>query len=281
LNPSKDNDVLSSKLKAWPVLRAHSTLSCVFGAMAACGLFPSFAMGAPEPGTIEIYEPNGIYTLAAPPPGMQPVILQVPEKFRYGSSKGSVRNWGLNILTYYPSFTSPQDPENAKFGLDCAGLCNGRVLIAVKNQARGIRVTGSPNMGDFIARNTVKWNKTPPYPSNVQVRDLEPPDGFDDGFERVTRALGNAPGGLSPNFAQVEQFYFRKAVDGIHYDLAATCRANPERTTCTLHFSLNCDPGISVSVNGLDGRYLKLAQDIKAKTDQFISRMVKAPTCGQ
>ena len=252
-----------------------------FGAIVACGLFPLAAMGAPEPGTIEIYEPDGTYTLAAPPPDMQPIILQVPEKFRYGSSKGSVRNWGLNILTYYPSFTSPQDPENAKFGLDCAGLCNGQVLIAVNNQARGISRTGSPNMGDFIARNTVKWNKTPPYPPNVQVRDLEPPEGFDEGFEREIRALGDAPSGVSPKVADVEQFYFRKAADGIHYDLAATCRVNPERTACILHFSLNCDPGISVSVNGLDGQYLKLSRDIKAKTDHFISQMVKAPACNQ
>src|SRR5947207_2798495 len=77
---------------------------------------------AAEPETIEIYEPDGTHSLDAPSQDMQPIVLQVPGKFRYGSSKGNSRNWGLNVLTYYPSFTSPEDPENAKFSLSCVGI---------------------------------------------------------------------------------------------------------------------------------------------------------------
>jgi hypothetical protein len=39
-------------------------------------------------GFIEVYESWGNFTLAAPPPEMKPIVLQVPEAFRYGSSKG-------------------------------------------------------------------------------------------------------------------------------------------------------------------------------------------------
>jgi hypothetical protein len=102
---------------------------------------------------IEIYEHIGDFTLAAPPPDMKPITLQAPEAFRYGSSKGVVRNWGLNLLTYYPSFTSPEAPENRPFGLSCAGDCNGRILISIENWSHEIsnpRGLNSPNMGDNV-----------------------------------------------------------------------------------------------------------------------------------
>jgi hypothetical protein len=210
---------------------------------------------------------------------MEPIILQVPERFRYGSSKGNSRNWGLNILTYCPSFTSPDDPENPKFGANCAGICNGRILIAVENQVRALSRLGLPNMGDFIARNTMRWLKTPPYPQNVQVHDLRGSDRFDEAFERVTTVPSDATNSSSSHFAEVQKFYFRRAENVSHYDLAATCNARAERTTCILHFSLLCDAGISISVNGLDEQYLKFSGDIKEKVDRFISGMVRTPPC--
>jgi hypothetical protein len=247
--------------------------SCAVGLLL---LFPVVDSSA-APGTIEIYEHYGTYTLDDPPPDMRPIVLQVPNRFRYGSSKGSVRNWGLNILTYYPSLTSPEDPGNAKFGLNCIGLCNGRILVAVENRAHSISASGSPNMGDFIARATRKWELTPPYSPYVHVRKLRSPDGFDEGFERVTTPRSDAP---LPHITSVERIYFRKAKDGAHFDLAAICQAG-ERTTCVLHFSLRCNPKIYVSVNGLDGSYLKMSQDIEDKVDQFVSSMVKSPPCAR
>ncbi len=96
------------------------------------------------------------------------------------------RNWGVNILTYFPSFSSPAAPENAKYGLNCIGVCNGRILIAVNNRTHSIvqpgQAFGSPNMGDFIARNALRWDRAPPYPPNVHVSDIEPRNGFDEAF---------------------------------------------------------------------------------------------------
>ena len=48
-----------------------------------------------------------------------PIILKIPEKFRFTPGKGGTRDWGLNLLTYYPGFASPLEPQNAKFGLSC------------------------------------------------------------------------------------------------------------------------------------------------------------------
>jgi hypothetical protein len=127
-------------------------------------------------GTIEIYEHYGQYTLDAPPPDMPPIVLQVPEKFRYGLSKGTARNWGVNILTYYPHFTSPEEPENAEFGLNCAGICNGRVLILVENRTHSIS-TSAPTFGEFIARATLSYQRTV-----TAVNAIEPVYGLDEGF---------------------------------------------------------------------------------------------------
>ena len=230
---------------------------------------------AAEQGTIAIYEYYGTYTLDAPPPEMHPIVLQIPDAFRYGSSKGSVRNWGVNILTYYPSFSSPEDPTNARFGLDCAGICNGRILISVANRPHSLSLSGSPNMGDYVARSLIKWELTPPYPPNIRVRALGPAEGFDESFERVTMPIDRAPG----RNARVEHIYFRRAADKAHYDMAATCDVEEERTTCILHFSLLCIPAIYVSVHGLDISYLKTSQDIKERADRFVSAMVKDPLC--
>ena len=83
----------------------------------------------------EIYEHWGRqFTLDAPPPETQPIVLQVPRGFGYASSGKAIRNWGLNILTYYPKFTNPRAPENRAFGLQCRGDCNGRILIGIENR---------------------------------------------------------------------------------------------------------------------------------------------------
>lgn len=239
-------------------------------------ILPASVSGAAaEQGNIAIYESYGTYTLDAPPPEMHPIVLQVPDGFRYGESKGRLRDWGLNILTYYPSFTSQEDPTNARFGLDCAGLCNGRILLAIRNRAHSISPSGSPNMGDYIARSVMKWELTPPYPPNVRVRALARSDGFDEGFERLTMPVDRAP----PGHPRIEHIYFRRAADTAHYDMAATCNVEEERTTCILHFSLQCNPAIYVSVNGLDISYLKKSQDIEKRADRFVSAMVKDPRC--
>jgi hypothetical protein len=268
-----------------PILPMHETgktlrktAAIAFG----CGLVLSsvsdagFAQ-ASRPQTVEIYEQYGTYTLDAPPPEMHPIVLSIPEQFLYGSSKGAARNWGVNILTYYPSFSSPQDPANAAFGLKCAGICNGRILVSVANRKHSISLD-SPNMADFIARTEFKWSKTPPYPSNVQVRDIEPPPKFDEAFERVTSATPSPTGDKHQAPALTKRTYLRKADSG-HYDLAAICNVNQIRTSCILHFSLNCNPAIYVSVNGVDGSYLPMATEIKEKTDRFISAMIKKPSC--
>ena len=254
----------------WRVARRFSLFS-----LAASVFFSSNIARAAEPEKIEIYESYGTYTLASPPAEMQPIVLRVPAAFVSDGSKVGKRNWGVNLLTYYPTFSSPKDPANADFGLRCVGICNGRVLISVGNRTHNISQT-IPSMGDFIARAQFKWLKMPPYPPNVRVRDIDPVEGFDEGFERATFEVSDV---VQEKPAQIERVYLHRASDRSYYDLTATCVVNNYAATCVLHFSLRCNPAVYVTVNGLAGSYLGRAADIREKTDLFISRMVAEPSC--
>ena len=227
-------------------------------------------------GRIEIYEHWNIYTLDAPPPEMVPIVLQVPDAFRYGSSVGSTRNWGLNILTYYPTFTSLQAPENAPYGLKCAGDCNGRIMISIENSAHGIhhpennRGNDYPNMGDRTYR--IDRDSYIPIRGSSTFRDIGPQRGFDSSWEV------HIPGNDSVD--EITYLHLgRLSGDHIHYDLAAECDINAYAKTCTLHFSLKCNPIIYVKVVAINMRYFSMFADVVSKADNFVSSMVLYPPC--
>jgi hypothetical protein len=241
--------------------------------MAVLLFFSTFgALGTTDLVTFEVFEHRGAFTLDAPPPEMHPIVLSVPREFLYGSEIAR-RNFGVNILTYYPSLNSPSDRKNADFGVACAGICNGRILISIENRAHSISKS-SPNMADFIARAELRWLKTPPYPPNVYVTDLgSKVDGFEEAFERTTSTLADG------KIALTKRIYLKRDADGVHYYLVAVCDVTDRKTGCTLHFSLACNSEIYVSVNGVDGSYLDRAVDIKEKIDRFISTLVREPSC--
>lgn len=67
-----------------------------------------------------------------------------------------MRDWAAYILTYYPSFTGPRDPENANYGLNCVGHCNGQILVSIENVGRNAPGPANPKAQfhtDYIARN--------------------------------------------------------------------------------------------------------------------------------
>jgi hypothetical protein len=205
---------------------------------------------------------------------MHPIVLNIPARFLYGLSAVAPRRaWGVNLLTYYPSFTSPSDPENAPYGLACVGICDGQILISIGNRTHGI-TPDAPSAADFIAHAQLKWLRDPAHaPPNAQIRDLIPTSPFDEAFERTLTSLHGPP------TKQIDRVYMRRSKTRGYYDLVATCNTNPSRTTCILHFSLTCSPATYVTVNGLDGSYLARAADIQEKTDRFLSAMIRTPAC--
>jgi hypothetical protein len=225
---------------------------------------------------VAIYQNNGRLPLDNPPADAKVLILDVPKAFRYGIHKSVIRDFGLNLLTYYPTFTSLSTPENKRFGLDCAGICNGRILVSVENAIEAAARLKIPSRADFVASQTIKYKLTPPFPANIRVTKLENKYHFDEAYQEEGWQTG-AP--IGPVASRTERFYFKRAAGKSYYDLTATCVANAQRTTCILYFSLRCNPGIDVSVNGVDGSFLPSAEDIRDKTDAFISAMVEQPVC--
>ncbi len=236
------------------------------------------------PDELDIYE-QGMFDLDSIPAGVHPLIIELPDSLRYGSTKGSTRNWGANFFTYYPRFSSPGDPQNSSFGMDCAGYCNGRISVAVNyrphqiNNARG-NMFGfvSPNMADFIGRAAlasrlkINGNKVTSNSLGSTVTAVGPQLGFDEGYQ-IDYPGGN---GASPH---TENILLRFGPDHTHYDLIAECYFRGSNHHCSLHFSLNCDPAIYVNVHGVDIDHVTDLADVRNKTDAFVTSMVRTPPC--
>jgi hypothetical protein len=235
---------------------------------------PGFSL--PDRDLVDLYEYTGKYTLANPPDDAKHIELSIPQPYRYGSMKNAQRTWVVEILTYYPSFTSASEAEHRNAGLDCAGICDGRILISIEYRP-GLSRTQSPNWGDYIAQTRLRSERNSPQPENVEVRDIGARDGFDFGYERLTRDP-HAIAKDSAAIARTETVLLRKAPDGTHFDLAATCERGT-RTTCVLHFSLECDSSVYVAVNGLDASYLDRAGDLVKRANAFLTPMFRSRSC--
>ena len=228
---------------------------------------------ADDSGLVAIYP----YATGFPPipaSQMKPIILQIPEAFRYGSSEGATRAYGINIMTFYPSFTSPRDPRNAPFIGECTGDCNGRVLIYIENSPSTIHHPGDthgedfPNMGDAMAH---AFLEHPLVPNGAVVTRLGPQHGFDSGLQ--IDASKPSLGG------RIERYFFHLGKDGMHYDLAVGCTIYPFRKTCSLHFSLKCDPAVYIQVGRFDMSQINQFLDFRDRVNRFVSSMVRKPAC--
>ena len=233
----------------------------------------SAAARADESGLVAIY-PYATGSIPLPPSEMKPIVLQVPEAFRYGGSKGVSRAYGINILTFYPSFTSPRAPENARFVGGCKGDCNGRILIDIENDSRDIHSPDKygwgdyPNMGDAIAHRTLEH---PLVPNGARVTHLGPQHGFDSGLQ--IDASSPSLGGW------IHRYLFHLSPDRVHYDLAVDCNINEFAKACSLHFSLKCNPAIYIWMGALQMTRIDQFLDVKQKTDRFVTSMVRKPAC--
>jgi hypothetical protein len=219
---------------------------CLLGGMLA-------VMGAAQAGDIghvELYDDiNARDDLMALPPDRRPIVLQIPEEFRSSASKGAVRAWDTNVLTYYPSFTSMSAPENRQFGMACVGICNGRILISLKNCEHCIHRPDLfdghdyQNMGDFRANTFLTKKKLEP----TSVHDVPLPDGFHEGFGEDISESAKAK---DPTAAV--EYYFKKTPKGDAYEAAVECETKSGISICELDFSSSCLPGLEITVNGVE-----------------------------
>jgi hypothetical protein len=241
-------------------------------AVASAALQPS-AVTNEEQRRIELYSYAGDYTLQSPPPDVHPAVFMVPQEFRWGSTRNVARvsnhAWGIQILTYYPGFSSPAAPQNKEFGLNCVGYCNGRILMYVSYNPAMVR-DGIANFADANVRGQLSSRKfiTDLRQHNATFKDLGPRGPFTGGFEHLVLGAQHIKHGLD------EQVLWRENKDG-HYDLVARCRPNAPNPICFLDFSVSCNPAISVQVT-VGMRDIDRAADIKDKANAFLLPMIKS-----
>jgi hypothetical protein len=256
-------------------LRLVILVAIIAGVLPIAGFFDrrssNDAADGTDNGLVEIYE----YTGEKSP---TPIVLQVPKEFRYGSSAGQTRSWGINILTYYPSLSSPRDPANASYGLNCVGFCNGRILVAIAYAPTVLTRHIASSATDAEAQNFLRYFHGP-GPGNVHVTDLAPEFGFDEVFERTIEPLPGNKSIIPGNPPRVDRYLLKFAPDAVHYGAYAHCSMSTKVQTCEIRFSLDCDPAISVAVIGWPFARMDDASEIHRRVEQFVAAMVKQPKC--
>lgn len=247
--------------------------ACAALIIAAIAAVRSPPINSAEPGRIELYPYAGNYLIQSPPPDIHPAVFMVPQEFRWGStrntSKVSNHAWGIQILTYYPSFGSPAAPQNKTVGLDCVGYCNGRILIYIAYKPTML----SDNIANFADANVRGQLSSREFTTNLPqhiatYKDLGPRGPFTGGFEHLVQGAQHLKNGLD------EQIFWRKTKDG-HYDMVARCSPNAPNPICLMDFSASCNPAISVEVT-VGMRDIDRADDLKAKANAFLLPMIKS-----
>jgi hypothetical protein len=246
-----------------------------------------------EDGVIEIYEPDSKQDLNDPPTDVPPIILKLPEKFRIYPSNGVVRDWGAYLMTYYPSFTSPRDPENASYGLNCVGYCNGQISISIQNVGRDAPGPANPRaqfQTDYIVRGILSmkydWAIETSWPqmalSNTLYTDLPPQEGFDIVFEEMNTAAKDARNIKPDTYRHINRFYIHKNKEFNYFDFLVRCQipagAN-QAFACELHFLLECNPSVFVKVHIVKDEYSIEFFNLRSSVDRFVSSMIIKPEC--
>jgi hypothetical protein len=272
----RTSDFLSGRRARWQSLFIPLFAACVVPvAFAGVGIQPP-AVSTAEQDRIELYDPAGaFYLLKSPPPDMRPAVFVVPQEFRWGSTRNvaqmNYHAWGIQILTYYPGFSSPAAPQNKSLGLDCIGYCNGRILIYISYSPR-IQSVGFANAADSTVHGQLRDRKfiTGLHLPNVTYKDIGPRGPFSGGFEHIAMVQGALP----PKIGADDLVLWRETKDG-HYDLVALCAPDAPNPPCHLIFSSSCSPAISIQVS-VTMRDIDRAADIRDKTDAFLLPMIKS-----
>ena len=245
-----------------------------------------------EDGVIEIYDRDILHTLDDPPTDVPPIVLKLPEKFRVFTSKGVVRDWEAYLMTYYPSFTSPRDPENVNYGLSCVGSCNGQILISIENVGRNAPGSANPKarfLTDLLVRGVLSdkydWAiETQMALSNVLYTDLPPQAGFDTVIEKMLTSAKDARDLQPGTYKHIDRFYAHKNKKLDYFDFLVECHIpsgdnNFEQFMCRFNFLLECNPGAYVNVSGIRGEKLIDFFKMKLEIDRFVSNMIVKPEC--
>lgn len=196
-----------------------------------------------------------------------PIVLRIPQEFRFRSSVGQVKTNGINLITFYPAFTSLADQPNRQYALDCIGDCNGQIMISIENVPTSWSGTRSNRFFE-TGYGAMKDHK-PKY-SSVRVEELQPQFGFDRVFDEVG-TIGTQP--------SVTRYLLKPKSKTFATDLTATCSMSTPYHICQLYFSLACAPTVDIKITGWAYERFAEALELQRRVDQFVTAMLVEPNC--
>lgn len=246
----------------------------IFGSLRVAGEFSTSYSRAEALGeeNVEIY-PNDLGH------ELRPLVMRIPERFRYGSSVGAQKSKGINIITFYPSFTGSEEPQNAPYNVasGCVGFCNGRILISVAYLGREFLSGSYSGVADSTAAAWLEWHHElyypggNPRPSYIHVIERESQFGFERVFDEIDERDAKRK--------RIDRYMMRFAEGRNHYDLVTHCAVSAAYQGCELQFSLACDPTVAVKVVSWPYDKMEEVERVRFQVDKFISGMVRNSDC--
>jgi hypothetical protein len=263
------------------------------------------AVDPAEAGLLEIYETDlekrdGQTTVVDLEP---PLVLRIPEAFRSRASRGRARaRDSVNLITFYPSFTSQSAPANAPYriGSGCTGYCNGQIMVSLKYQPYRLSWQKYATYADQQNPNGMYGQQNRNV--NLDLRDFSKPassqqrgaykvkaehvHGFNTALyifrtgeldsiasvEEFDRMLWKS---LSPKFVVLRHLAPNKRETDLHAD----CEPEASYPNCSLFFSLKCNPAVGIEVNVWPWSRIEEAFDVQRAVDRYVSGMIVKPKC--
>jgi hypothetical protein len=208
--------------------------------------------------TVEIHQGGDRYQAPT-------IVLRIPQQFRFRSSIGQTQSLGINLITFYPDFTSLADPRNYAYGSGCIGYCNGQMMISIENVPADWSGSLQKRLFDEGYLGGLTDHK--PHYFGVEVEDINPILGFDTAFDQNlvngyrTRILLKGESDNNPN------------------PLSAKCMMDAVQV-CELLFTLKCAPIVDIKVVW-HYDHLSEAFQLQKRVDDFVSAMLVQPQCAK
>ena len=106
------------------------------------------------------------------------MILRIRQQFRFRSSIGQTQSLGINLITFYPGFTSLADSRNYWYGSRCIGYCNCQMMVSIEN----VPADWSASLQERLFDQGYLYHK--PSSLGMEVEDINPILGFDKVFDQ-------------------------------------------------------------------------------------------------
>jgi hypothetical protein len=210
--------------------------------------------------TVEIHQVGGRYQAPT-------IVLRIPQQFRFRSSIGQTQSLGINLITFYPDFTSLADPRNYAYGSGCIGYCNGQMMVSIENVPADWSASLQKRLFDEGYLRGLTDHK--PRSFGMEVEDIDPILGFDKVFDQRL------------DDAYRTRILLKGENDNKLVPLSAECSMTTTVQGCQLFFTLKCAPVVDITISGWRYDHLPEAFQLQKRVDDFVSAMLVQPQCAR